>query len=935
MRRPLLATAAIFLALQAAGPVLAQAPVAQAAAVQAPVAVNAAITTPKQAWGHEAGEDYFLANYTQLVSYWKTLAGQSDRLKMIAIGQTEEGRTQYMMAVSSPENLAKLDHYRGIAGKLALAKGVDEAQARALSQEGKAIVWIDGGLHANEIVPPQHLAQITYELASHDDAETRRFLDNAIILIGQANPDGMEYVSNWYMRIPEPAKREANWDSLPRLYNKYVGHDNNRDFYMVSQKETENLSRVFFREWFPQIIYNQHQPNSPGTVVFVPPFRDPFNYNYDPLIMSQLSEVGAAMHSRLISEGKAGSAMRSEASYSTWTNGIERTVTYFHNAVGLLTEIIGHPTPMKLGMVPDRQLPHNDLPYPVAPQTWHLKSSIDYSLTLDRAVIDYAVRNRERLLFNAWRMGQDSVERGQTDSWTITPKRIEALKAAAGAHEKVDASSYGAKGVDPALYDTVLHDPAYRDARGYVIPADQADLPRAVNFLNALIKSGVQVERATAAFSVGGKTYPTGSFVVKTDQAYRPHVLDMFEPQDHPHDLEYPGGPPKPPYDATGYTLAMQMGVGFDRVVESFDGPFETVPDLIAVAPGQMVGHAGAGWLVSHAPNNAFILTNRLVKAGAPVFWLKAATTAQGQAFAEGTLWIPASAKADAIVEQASKELGLSAYGVDARPAGETIKLKPTRVGLVDLYGGLMPSGWTRWLFEKYEMPYTVVRPQRLDAGKLAKDYDVILFPDGAYTAPVAGTRFAFKTKQPEPAEIPAEFRSWLGTITPDKTLPQIDRFVRDGGAVIAVGSSSAMGSLLGLPVRNVLVDDKDGKPTAPATRDFYIPGSILRAQVDPTQPLAYGMTSGADVYYDNNPAFAATDSADLKRVAWFSGDLLRSGWALGEKRLDGTASVIDAKLGKGRVMLMGPVVTQRAQSAGTFKLLFNGLYYGPAVSGR
>jgi hypothetical protein len=934
MRRPLLATVAITLALQAAGPALAQTAGAPTPAATK-AAVNAAITTPKQAWDHEAGEDYFLANYTQLVAYWKTLAGQSDRLKMIPIGQTEEGRTQYMMAVSSPENLAKLDHYRQIARKLALAKGVDEVQARALAQEGKTIVWIDGGLHASEIVPPQHLAQITYELASHDDAETKRFLDGAIILIGQANPDGMEFVSDWYMRVPEPTKREANWDSLPRLYNKYVGHDDNRDFYMMSQKETENLSRVFFRDWFPQIIYNQHQPNSPGTTVVMPPFRDPFNYNYDPLIMSQLSEVGATMHSRLIAEGKGGSAMRGEAPYSTWTNGLERTVTYFHNSIGLLTEIIGHPTPMKLGMIPDRQLPHNDLPLPEPPQVWHLKKSIDYSLSLDRAVIDYAVSNRERLLFNAWRMGQDSIARGQTDSWTITPKRIEALKAAAGSHEKVDAFSYGAQGADPKLYDAVLHDPAHRDARGYIIPADQADLPTAVDFLNALIKSGVEVQRATKAFEVGGKTYPAGSFVVRADQAYRPHVLDMFEPQDHPHDLEYPGGPPKPPYDATGYTPAMQMAVDFDRVTEGFDGPFETVPDVIATPPGAVVGRAGAGWLVSHAPNNAFTLTNRLVKVGAPVFWLKSPTTAQGRTFATGTLWIPASAKSYAIVRQAATDLGLTAYGVDAKPGGETIRLKSVRVGVVDLYGGLMPTGWTRWLFEKYEMPYTIVRPQRLDAGKLARDFDVILLPDGAYSAPIAGVRSALRTKQPDAATIPSDYRSWLGAITPDRTVPQLDRFVRDGGSVIAVGGSSAIGSLLGLPVRNVLIDDKDGKPTMAATRDFYIPGSILRAKVDPSQPLAYGLNAAVDVYYDNNPSFALQDTADVKRVAWFSGDLLRSGWALGEKRLDGTASVVDAKVGKGRVMLMGPVVTQRAQTAGTFKLLFNGLYYGPAVSGR
>jgi len=930
MRRLIFATAGALLALQ---PVMGT--VAHSAPASAPAMVARHITTPKEAWGHEAGEDYFLADYTQLVSYWKTVAGQSDRLKMVPLGPTEEGRTQYAMIVSSPQNLAKLDHYRDISRRLTQAQGVDEAQARALAKEGKAVVWIDGGLHASEIVPPQHLAQIVYELASHDDDETRRFLDNCIIIVAQANPDGMEYVSDWYMRIKDPKARESDWSSLPRLYNKYVGHDNNRDFYMVSQKETQNISRVFFREWFPQIIYNQHQPNSPGFVVFVPPFRDPFNYNYDPLVMSQLSEVGATMHSRLIAEHKPGSAMRSEAPYSTWTNGIERTITYFHNAIGLLTEIAGHPTPQKMLLVPDRQLPHNDLPYPVPPQTWHLKQSIDYSLSLDRAVLDYASANRERLLFNAWQMGANSIARGSTDNWTITPKRIEALKEAAGTNNKVGMWAYNAKGVDPALYDKVLHDPAMRDPRGYIIPADQADFPTAVAFANALIKSGVAVERATASFQVGGKTYPAGSLVVKTAQAYRPHILDMFEPQDHPHDLEYPGGPPKPPYDATGYTLAMQMGVKFDRILDGFDGPFQTLPDVMAAPAGHLIGEAGAGYIIGHEANNAFILTNRLMKAGVPVKWLKTPTTVGGHTLAPGALWIAQSAKARPVVEQAINDLGIDAYGAASAPAADSIALKPVRVGIVDLYGGLMPTGWLRWMFDKDELPYTIVRPQQLDAGQLNKSFDVIIFPDGAYHSAANNDRFHFAAKQPDPSTIPAEFRSWLGTIS-DKTLGQVNSFVKSGGTLIAFGGSADIGEALGLPVQNRLIVNKDGKAAMVDHKDFYIPGSLLKAKFDTSQPLAYGMGDAVDVYYDNNPAFTMQPSAGLQRIGWFEGDkLLSSGWALGEERLNGATNVVDASLGKGKVFLMGPVVTQRAQTAATFKLLFNGIYYGPAVAAR
>src|SRR3989344_3056700 len=287
------------------------------------------VTSPKEAFGHDIGDDYFLANYTQLEAYFKTVAGQSDRMKLVDIGPTEEGRREYMAIVSSPANLARLDRYREIARKLAKAEGVSETEAKALAAEGKAVIWIDGGLHATETVPPQALIAALHEMLTRDDPETKRTLDDVIILFGQVNPDGMELVSNWYMRHADEKKRE--FSSLPRLYQKYIGHDNNRDYYMSAMKETTNVNRIFFREWFPQIIYNHHQTAPGGTVVFVPPFRDPFNYNYDPLVMSTLSEVGAAMHSRLISEGKAGATMRSGATYSTWNNGMERSVTYFHN----------------------------------------------------------------------------------------------------------------------------------------------------------------------------------------------------------------------------------------------------------------------------------------------------------------------------------------------------------------------------------------------------------------------------------------------------------------------------------------------------------------------------------------------------------------------------------------------------------------------------
>lgn len=930
----LLGAALIVQPLVFSAPVPAQ--TAPQGAVAAPSPVPAAeIAAPAAFFAQAPGTDYFLADYTAYEAYLKRLARQSDRMKLVSLGKTAEGREQWMAIVSSPANLAKLDAYRAIAEKLARAHGVDEAEARRLAAQGKAIVWIDAGMHATETVTAQGQIQVLYRMLSQSDPETMRMLDDSIILFAHDNPDGMELVSDWYMRHADPKKRE--FATLPRLYQKYIGHDNNRDSFMAQMPETENVNRALFRQWYPQIIYNQHQTGPAGMVVFVPPFRDPFNFNYDPIVMTQLNEVGSAMHSRLIAEGKAGSGMRGAAPYSTWHNGMERSVAYFHNSIGLLTEIIGGPTPTAIPLVPATQLPRGDEIMPIAPRAWHLQDSLDYQWTLDRAVIDYAARNRERLLFNIWRMGANSIEKGSRDSWTTTPTKIDRLAQQPALQD--DGMGFGGRGpkkVDPAAYKTVLQAPEDRDPRAYVIPADQADVPTAVAFLNALIKNGVEVEKADKPFAAGGQSYPAGSYIVRTAQAYRPHVLDMFEPQDHPHDTEYPGGPPKAPYDITGYTLAYQMGVRFDRILDAVEARFAPVADVMAPPPGRIEGTGQAGWLVGHETNNGFILTNRLLKAGVKAAWLKQPVAADGTTLAAGALWIPASEAARRIVTQGVAELGLVAHAAASAPTGESIALKPVRIGLVDRYGGIIPVGWTRWLLEQFEFPFETVYPQRLDAGHLERDYDVLLFADDALPPSGAwgGARYG---RQPDAKDTPRAYRAMLGEPTDAKTVPAVAAFVRQGGAVVALGSSGRLGELLGAPLAPALVQTKDGKPAPLDRKSFYIPGSILRARVDNRQPLGYGLPDQVDMFFNQSqsfvPAAGATDLATAGRVSWFDGpNSLRSGWAIGQEKLAGTIAVADVPVGKGRLFLMGPEVAQRGQSYGTFKFLFNALLYGGAT---
>jgi len=951
-----------------------------AAALSAvPVAAQTApkVTTPKEALGFNLGDDYQVANYTQLEAYWKKLAGESDRMKLVDIGPTEEGRHQYMAIISAPENIKKLDHYKEISQKLAHAEGVTEEQAHALAGEGKAVVWIDGGLHASESVGAQQLMEMVYQMVSRTDPETMRLLNDVVQLYVQANPDGQELIANWYMRgsenpnapLKDPQKRNMN--GLPRLYAKYVGHDDNRDFYMSNMKETTNMNRQMFHEWFPQIMYNHHQTGPAGAVIFMPPFRDPFNYNFDPLVPLGIEMVGTAMHSRLVAEGKGGSAMRSGANYSTWWNGGLRTVTYFHNMIGILTEIIGNPTPMNIPLVPDKQLPQGDWPLPIAPQVWHYRQSIDYEICNNRAILDLASRYRETFLFDIWRMGMNSIEKGSKDYWTVTPKRIAALEAAATAEGGAtggrggrggrgggmaaggDAAAggdlpagmtpggLGARTVSADLYDKVLHDPKLRDPRGYIIPSDQADFATATEFVNTLIKNGITVMKATSSFTVAGKSYPANSLVVKTAQAFRPHIMDMFEPQDHPNDFRYPGGPPIPPYDITGWTLAYQMGVQFDRIRDGFDGPFTKVNGLLPPPASTVMGPSSpAGYLISHQINNSFILVNRLLKANADVYWLKKPATADGQDLGTGSIWVPASAAARPVLDRGAKELGVAVHAVAKAPAGEALKLKPIHIGLYDQYGGSMPSGWTRWLFEQYEFPFEVVYPPALDAGNLKARFDVLVFPDGAIRRGNAGGRgFGGGGRGgfgAAPDTVPDEYKDRVGRISDEKTMPQLQKFVESGGTILTIGSSTSVAEVFGIPVKNYLTEKgPDGKDRPLPREKFFIPGSLLKVNVDNSNPLAYGMPAQLDVFFDSSPVMKLEPAAEMKHtspVAWFSGpEPLDSGWAWGQQYLDGGTAVAEATVGEGKVMMLGPEVAFRGQPHATFKLLFNGLYYGSA----
>lgn len=891
--------------------------------LQSAIAQN--IPSPKEHFGFNIGDDYQLANFTQTEAYFKKLAASSNRTKLVEIGKTEEGRNQFMLIVSSPENIKNLSKYKEIAQKMAHAEGLTPAQAKALAAEGKAVVWIDGGLHANEVVGAHQLIETAYNLVSRTDKETTQILDKVIVLMTHANPDGQELQSDWYMREKDPKKRSLA--GLPRLYEKYAGHDNNRDFFMLNLKETQNMGRQLFVEWLPQIMYNHHQTGPAGTVVAGPPYRDPYNYVFDPIILTSIDAVGAAMHNRMNVEAKPGYTQRGGSVFSTWYNGGLRTTTYFHNMIGLLTEITGSPTPSEIPLVPSRLLPNGDSPNPVLPQKWYFKNSIDYSVSLNYAVLNYAQRYSDELLYNIYTMGKNSIEKGSKDTWSFSPKKIEAINRAYQKDNKVNATTqaneYSGRGPGmPVKYlDTVMKAPENRDPRGYILSADQPDFTTAIRFLNALIRTGVSVQKATAPFTVLGKNYPAGSYVVKTDQAFRPHVLDMFEPQDHPNDFKYEGGPPVAPYDAAGWTLAYLMNVKFDRILDKFDGPFEKLAYGELLKPNPTALPNGSGYTLTASANESFLAVNELLKGGAEVF----------RNPADGSFYVPASAKAKSILDKAEHGFGMRITA--AQKPANAIKISPSRIALWDTYGGSMDSGWIRFIMEQYHFDATVIYPSDIDAGKLKEKYDVIVFVDGsipAYSASLVAGRPGLAT--PAAETIPAEFRNRLGRVTQEKSIPQLKSFLEAGGQIVAIGTATNLAAHLNLPVRNALVEIVNGAERRLPAEKYYVPGSVLQLAVDTKSPASWGLESATDVYFDNSPVFKlsadAVSSGKIKPLAWFpNANPLRSGWAWGQSHLQDGVAAFEANYGKGKFYAFGPEITFRAQTHGTFKWMFNQLY--------
>jgi hypothetical protein len=852
---------------------------------------RAGVEPPSRVLGLEVGADRVLADWTQITRYFAGLPGASPMVKVDTLGRTTQGRPLIVATISSPANIRNLAAIRERQARLADPRGLSAAEEARLVAQQPAVVMITCNIHSTEIASSQMAMELAHRLVTNDTL--RRSLDDVVLLlIPSLNPDGQQMITDWYKQgLGTPFEGGP----LPWLYHAYVGHDNNRDWYMATQVETRLVTDLLYRRWFPAVFYDVHQQGNEGMRLSIPPHVDPINPNVDPLIVRGINHIGMEMALALEERGKTG--VGDGVTYDLWWHGGARSTPTRHNMVGLLTEAasvrIATPITQKVEDLRGhaRGLPRYErrvnFPNPWPGGTWRMRDIMDYELIAAEALVRMLGQQRDQYVRNFVQLGRRQIAQGEAGG-----------------------------------------------PFAFVIPTAQRDPGATLRLVEVLRIGGVDVDRATAPFQAGGKSYAAGSYVVKMAQPYRAHAKDLLEPQSFPKMERFPGGPQERPYDVAGWTLPYQFGVAADQVNQRFEVATAPVREIDVVATArERCGAApsgGARYRVLDARDTrSYALALSALGRGVPVRVAQGAVPLAGSASAPaGSLVLEG---VDATTTGACAEGG----AVASLPAGRTLRAAP-RVGLYKPWTGNMDEGWTRWMFDQHKVPYQSVTDSTMRAGNLRARYDVLVVSDMSLREAERGLTAA---------QAPAQYVGGLG---PQGT-SALKAFVEAGGTLLLFDHAAELATgPLGLPIRRIVGArgggeagggaDADSSRSAAAARDpLYAPGSVLRILVDTSHPLAAGMADTAGVYFTNSTTFDLAQVPGARAIARYperAEDILMSGFLTGASQIAGKTAAAEVPLGQGRVLLFGFRPQYRGQSLGTFKLLFNAILNAPTAGG-
>ena len=819
----------------------------------------AQVPKPKEVIGFTIGEDRKLPEWNQVVEYFNLLDKASDRVKVMELGKTTEGNPFILAIISSPKTIANLDYYRRIQEKLADPRTIGKKEAEKLIREGKTIVLITCTIHSTEIASTQLAMKLAYRLASENSPEVRHILDNVILLlVPSLNPDGQVLVVNWYKKT---LGTPYEGTSPPFLYHKYVGHDNNRDWYFFSQKETRLTVGKIHNVWHPQIVYDMHQMGSSGARMFLPPFIDPIDPNVDPILVAEINDLGTSMAAALIGKGKKGVLINDI--FDAWTPA--RSYQHYHAGVRILSELasVRIATPI---VVPKERLKRGrggrnylqsswKFPLPWEGGEWHIRDIIEYEEIAAFACLNHAANFRIRWLRNFYLIGKRAVTR----------------KA-----------------------------PPY----AYIIPRGQKDPATTAKLLNVLRMGMVEVEKAISPFLADGIRYPAGSYVIKLAQPYGSFAKTLLEVQHYPYIPQYPGGPPKRPYDVTAQTLPFLMGVRTVEVKKPFTADLVLV-DKIKPPKGRIVGRGGRYFAFSPETNVSFIVMNRLLKKGVTIYRTKGKLVIGKESLPPGSIIVKNEKKVAGDIARMSEKFPITFYRLRRLPKVPLMREVSPRVGIYKSYVPSISEGWTRFVLEQFEFPYKSIFNRDIRRGGLASRFDAIILPNQRAETIIKGL---------PKGKYPPKYTGGIG----NEGIKALSSFVEEGGVLIAMGSATELPiKYFPLPVRNTLA--------GLSSKEFFIPGSILRLEVDNTHPIGYGSPRRTYCMFRFSQAFSGDKGETVARYP--AKDILASGFILGEGHLAERSALMVVPYGRGKVVLIGFDVLYRAQAYATFRLLFNSIY--------
>ncbi|HEX8289909.1 MAG TPA: M14 metallopeptidase family protein [Pyrinomonadaceae bacterium] len=767
--------------------------------------------SPKSVLGFHPTDDKTIADWSQITNYFQKLDAASDKVQVQEIGKTTLGKPMIVAFISSAENIKNLEKYKRLNQSLANPNivTVQTEPNNRIDQtvsQGKTIVSISCSIHSTEIVASQMSMNLAYELATATDKGTKEILDNTILLlVPSSNPDGIDIVANWYRKT---LGTKSEGTAPPELYHHYAGHDNNRDWFMLNLKETQNITRLYWQEWFPQIVYDVHQMGQNGARFVIPPFFDPPNPRISPLILREVGLVGYKMAADLQSESIAGVA--TNTTFDTWWHGGFRSAPYYHNSIGILSEAASADLMSPVTITKEKlkaTRPARGLNSPLETATshpdvweggvWRPADIARIEMIASRALLELGAKFRERYLRNFYELGKANLKTNPDDP------------------------------------------------QAFIITAGQPNAETVSRLLEILMWQGVEVHRMTRELEVAHEKnnndfheIPLNSFLIFVNQTQKNNVLSLFEKQVYPQRLNA-NGEAEVPYDVAGWTLPLQMGVDY-----------------------------AAAWQIKDLAKHRNSL------------------------------------KRVENINQARQVLNLNSNQTPFSKMPNPLRTNP-RIGLYKGSSASMDEGWTRLVFDNFQIPYSSVSDADFRNGKL--NYDAVILPSQSENEIVKGLsaeRYA------------AEFAGGIG----EQGVENLKKFVESGGKLICFDDSCELViKRFNLPVKNVLNGLKRS--------EFYNPGSIVRLDVDAKNPLAKGTTQETAAYFINSSAFEIGDKSKIRSIATYvDKDALLSGWILGEKYLNGKTALAETDYGRGKIVLFAFRPQHRGQTYATFPFIFNAL---------